>query len=444
MNQQITTSETTKKKTNFRWVVLAMIFIAYLVNMADRSNIGTVLPFVKKDFHLSNFEAGAISSFFFLGYAISQIPAGFLLAKKGSRGIVSFAILAFSAFTFLIGNAQSALQLILLRLGLGIGEGPAPVGMTSTINQWFPSKEKATATGFYIASTQLAPVIVPSLAVWISITYGWRYVFYFFAIPGFILALIWYLLVRGKPEESKFVSKSELEYIRSNEVSSQKSENSSLGWIDKLIRYKKIDSLDSNLKVFKSWNIWGDTLAYFCMNNVLYGMLTWIPSYLVVAKHYSFIKMGFVAAMPPLGGLIGAILGGWLSDKIFIKRRKPTMLITAITTAIMMIILIKSPANVNLVSIILFITGLCLNIGWPAFTAYLMNLTNRDTYPVSIAVVNSGGNLGGFFSPMIIGALLDATGNYNFAFMYFVVVLILAFLLILSLVEPAEQTSTSK
>lgn len=442
MNQShIVTNETVvrQKKSNYRWVVLTMIFTCYVVSMADRSNIGSVLPFIKNEFSFSNFQAGAISSFFFLGYAITQIPAGYLLGKKGTRGIVSIAILGFSVFTALMGTASSATKLILLRLGLGVAEGPSPVGMTSTINQWFPAKEKATATGIYIASTQLAPIIAPPLAVWITMAYGWRYVFYFFAIPGAILSLVWYLVVRGKPEESKFVSKSELEYIRQNENTVEKVENTSLGWIDKIIRYRKIEALDSNAKVFKSWNIWGNTLAYFCMNNVLYGMLTWIPSYLVTAKHYSFLKMGFVAAAPSIGGLVGAIFGGWISDKIFLKRRKPTMLITALATAIMMVILINCPENVTLMGVCLFMTGLCLNIGWPAFTAYLMNLTKRETYPVAIAVVNSGGNLGGFFSPMIIGLLLDAFGNYNLAFMYFVVVLVIAFFLILSLVEPAQE-----
>jgi sugar phosphate permease len=428
-----------QKKTKYRWVVLATIFICYVVSMADRSNVGAVLPFIKTEFAFSNFQAGAISSFFFLGYAITQIPAGYFLGKKGSRGIVSLAILGFSLITGLIGTASNATQLILCRLGLGIAEGPSPVGMTSTINQWFPAKEKATATGVYIASTQLAPIIAPPLAIWITMAYGWRYVFYFFAIPGIVLAITWYFVVRSKPEDSKLVSKSELEYIRQSETVVEKVENTSLGWIDKVIKYKKINALDSNKKVFTSWNIWGNTLAYFCMNNVLYGMLTWIPSYLVVAKHYSFIKMGFVAAAPSIGGLVGAICGGWISDKIFLKRRKPTMLITALTTAIMMVILINVPENVTLMGICLFMTGLCLNVGWPAFTAYLMNLTKRETYPVAIAVVNSGGNLGGFFSPMIIGLILDATGNYNLAFVYFVVVLVLAFFLILSLVEPAQE-----
>ncbi|RUU70085.1 MFS transporter, partial [Mesorhizobium sp. M7A.F.Ca.MR.362.00.0.0] len=66
-------------------------------------------------------------------------------------------------------------------------------------------------------------------------------------------------------------------------------------------------------------------------------------------------------------------------------------------------------------------------------------LTNRNTFPVAIATVNSGGNLGGFFSPMIVGAILDATGNYNIAFGFFAVMLVLGFFIITTLKEPALE-----
>jgi len=429
-----------KEKIGYRWVVLSLIFIVYIICYADRANIGAVLPFIKKDFDLSNFQAGAISSFFFLGYAISQIPAGFLLEKKGTRVIVPIAVIAFSLVTFFLGTVSSAALLILLRLLLGLSEGFVPVSMATTINNWFPAKEKATATGVYIASTQIAPIFVPIVATAIAVSFGWRYVFYWFAIPGFIIAIIWYLLVRTKPEESPRVSKAELEYILQEEADSESvGEKRSLGWIDKAIRYQKVERLSNFKSVFTSWNIWGNTLTYFLMNSVLYGMLTWVPMYLVNAKGYSFMKMGFVASTPAIGGLIGALLGGVISDKVFLKRRKPTMLITAIATAIMMLVVVNIPDNGTLVSLSLGLAGFFLNIGWPAFTAYPMGLTSKETFPVAIAIVNSGGNLGGFFSPMIVGAILDATGNYNLAFGFFGALLVLGFLIITTLKEPVQD-----
>ncbi|EBM7269353.1 MFS transporter, partial [Salmonella enterica subsp. enterica serovar Tennessee] len=160
---------TDARKTKYRLVVLTMIFLVYAINYADRTNIGAVLPFIIDEFHINNFEAGAIASMFFLGYAVSQIPAGFFIAKRGTRGLVSLSIFGFSAFTWLMGTVSSVFSLKMVRLGLGLSEGPCPVRLASTINNWFPPKEKATATGVYIAATMFAPIIVPPLAVWIAV-----------------------------------------------------------------------------------------------------------------------------------------------------------------------------------------------------------------------------------------------------------------------------------
>lgn len=429
------------RKTHYRFVVLALIFIVYAINYADRTNIGAVLPFIIEEFHINNFEAGAIASMFFLGYSLSQIPAGFFIAKKGIRGLVSFSIFGFSAFTWLMGTAHSVLGLKLVRLGLGLTEGPCPVGLASTINNWFPAKEKATATGVYIAATMFAPIIVPPLAVWIAVTWGWRWVFFSFAIPGLVIAVLWYLLVRTKPAESRFVSESELELINADDDQQQATRQNihiaaKFALLDKLIRVKSVAPVATVKGLFTSKNILGDCLAYFMMVSVLYGLLTWIPMYLVKEKGFSFISMGLVASMPCIGGFIGAISGGYISDKILGRRRKPTMLFTAVSTVIMMLIMLNIPQNTVAVCAGLFFVGLCLNIGWPAFTAYGMAVADSKTYPIAAAIINSGGNLGGFVSPMLAGFLLDYTGNFNAVFTYFGICAAIGFLVIVLLDEP--------
>ena len=394
---------TDARKTKYRFVVLTMIFLVYAINYADRTNIGAVLPFIIDEFHINNFEAGAIASMFFLGYAVSQIPAGFFIAKRGTRGLVSLSIFGFSAFTWLMGTVSSVFGLKLVRLGLGLSEGPCPVGLASTINNWFPPKEKATATGVYIAATMFAPIIVPPLAVWIAVTWGWRWVFFSFAIPGIVAAIAWYLLVKSKPAESGFVSQSELAEINAGR---------------------------------ESHNNIGDCLAYFMMVSVLYGLLTWIPLYLVKERGFDVMSMGFVASMPCIGGFIGAIGGGWISDKLLGRRRKPTMMFTAVSTVVMMLIMLNIPASTLAVCIGLFFVGFCLNIGWPAFTAYGMAVSDSKTYPIASSIINSGGNLGGFVAPMAAGFLLDKTGSFNSVFTYFGICAAIGLVVILFLDEP--------
>ncbi|WP_116956201.1 MFS transporter, partial [Klebsiella pneumoniae] len=152
---------------------------------------------------------------------------------------------------------------------------PCPVGLASTINNWFPPKEKATATGVYIAATMFAPIIVPPLAVWIAVTWGWRWVFFSFAIPGIVAAVAWYLLVKSKPAESGFVSQSELEEINAGRESDKNTVRQNILiadcfiWLDKFIRVKKLTPIDTAKGLFTSKNILGDCLAYFMMVSVL-------------------------------------------------------------------------------------------------------------------------------------------------------------------------------
>lgn len=435
------TSLVQTRQSYYRFVVLALIFIVYAVNYADRTNIGAVLPFIIKEFHINNFEAGAIASMFFLGYALSQIPAGFFMAKKGIRGVVALSIFGFSFFTWLMGTASSVVGLKWIRLGLGLSEGPCPVGLASTINNWFPAKEKATATGVFIAATMFAPIIVPPLAVWIALEYGWRWVFFSFAIPGMIVAVAWYLLVKTKPAESRFVSPGELDIIQADSSNRNQTRQNLIlhpkfARLDRLIRVKKLAPINNAKDLFKSKNIIGDFLAYFMMVSVLYGLLTWIPLYLVQEKGFTFLNMGFVATMPCLGGLIGAIGGGYISDKLLGHRRKPTMIFTAVATVIMMFIMLHISGDTLTICLGLFFVGFCLNIGWPAFTAYGMAVADSKTYPIAASIINSGGNLGGFVSPMVAGFLLDKTGSFNAVFTYFGICAAIGLVLICLLDEP--------
>jgi sugar phosphate permease len=434
-----TYTETAAKVTGYRWVVMAILAVFYTLVYADRANIGVALPMIQSEFKLSNFQAGSLASMFFVGYAITQIPAGFWYSKFGVRGLLSMALVVTSVFTGLIGTARSAFMIKLYRVGLGMAEGPCPVGVSTTINNWFPPQEKGLANGIYFAAAKFAPVIVPPVGVWIMLTFGWRYVFYVFAIPGLFTSLVLYFLIKNQPEESHFCSQAEIAYIRDTTVNVPQAatvrNERSFGWFDRLMKAKSIRPIDTNRGVFLSWNIWANTIAYFLLVNIIYGLLTWVPSYLVKAKRFSFIQMGFVAAMPWIGAIIGAVIGGRLSDKWLAKRRKPLILFSTAATIVMMLVLVNVPADKLLISLVLLLTGIFLNVGYPLFVVYPMALTTRKTYPVANGLVSCTGNLGGLFSPMIAGYLLDVF-SYNAVFTFFGACSAISLLIVLTMDEP--------
>ena len=124
------------------------------------------------------------------------------------------------------------------------------------------------------------------------------------------------------------------------------------------------------------------------------------------------MKMGFVASAPWIGAMIGNIFGGWLSDNVFEKRRKPNMILTAGATVLMMYSLIYAPNNPVILGALLLLTGIILNLGYSTFLVYPMGLASKDKVSFAASIINTAGSLGGAFAPFLVGLLLDSF-NWN-------------------------------
>jgi ACS family glucarate transporter-like MFS transporter len=432
------------RRSNFRWGVLGLIFILYTIASADRANIGFALPFIRKEFAMTNTEAGALLSLFLWGYALIQIPSGFATSGLGVRKLFSGAVILTSVFTGLMGTATSLFALEAYRFGLGVAEGPLPIGISTTINNWFAAKEKGTASGIFLSSVKFGPVIVPPICALIVSVWSWREIFFIFGIPGVFLGALWYFLVPDRPADSRFCSQQEVDHIaqKPEPASAAKvTPGRSFGALDTLIRAKQVKLLDSTRGVFGSWNIWGCALGYGFQLSISNMLLAWIPTYLLTVKKFSVMGTGFIAAAPWVGAVAGNILGGWLSDRVLDGRRKPGMLFSALLTAGTMYALINSPADPLQYGLLLFATGLLLSIGFSAYMAYPIGLTGKRAFPIACALVNTGGQVGGACAPLVTGLLLDNYG-WTSVFLFMSAGSLLSFILVASIAEPVGGTAS--
>lgn len=433
---------TTGKMTKFRWIVLGFIFVIYTIATADRSNVGIAMPYIRKEFPMSNTEAGALMSLFFGGYVLAMIPGGYLVRKLGVGKIFGLFMILTSLFTGFMGSATSILQMKVCRIGVGLSEGPLAVAMPTTINNWFPSKEKGFATGIFIAASKFGPLIVPPLCAVIIQIWGWREIFHYFAIPGVILGIIWYFLIADKPSQSRFSSPAEAEYIENDalvvEANKTEVKHYNMKWLDKIVRAKKVERLDTAKKVFTSWNMVGSAMGYFFMIAITTTMMTWIPTYLITVKKLAIMKMAFAAAAPFAGSVVGNMVGGWLSDNVFGKRRKPLMIFTTITASFMMYSLIYSPADPWLLGGLLFVTGFFVALGFSAFVVYPMGLVTKEQFSIATSITNSLGQLGGFCTPLAIGMILDKY-NWDAVFGSLAVGCLVCCAIVLTIVEPVDD-----
>ncbi|MBN3726982.1 MFS transporter [Burkholderia sp. Ac-20379] len=429
------------RPTRYRWVVATLFFLIYTVAAADRANLGIALPFLRREFAMSNAEAGALVSVFLIAYALAQLPSAWLISRFGVRRALPVSMILTSIATALTGVAGSLLSLKLCRLALGFAEGPLPLGIAATINSWFPAKEKGTASGIFLSAVKFGPVITPILGAAIIGTWGWQAIFVVFALPGVLFSIAWYAMVADKPADSRAVNRAERELIDAGGPQAgapmRIERTRAMPWLDRLTRVRSEPPLASTRAVITSWNIYGCALGYCCQLGISSVMLAWIPTYLLTVKKFSVTGTGFVAAAPWVGAVVGNILGGWLSDRVFGKRRKPGMMFSAVATALMMVVLIRTPASPLLYGLLIFTAGVALSIGFSAYMVYPTAFVAKAQFPLANAIVNMGGQLGGAATPFIAGLLLDHYG-WDHVFGFMSAISALAFVLLLTISEPLD------
>ncbi|SUM84189.1 major facilitator superfamily permease [Staphylococcus saprophyticus] len=169
-----------QKRTNIRWYFAIAFFIIGVIAYMDRSNISIIAGPMMEDLHLNKTQFGLLASFFSLGYALMQVPSGFLAEKFGSKKMLTIALVWWSAFTILTGVVKNHGMLYAVRFLFGIGEAPMYPSNAVFNTNWFAKGEKGRASSALLAGSYFGPVIAPVVTIAIVNMFGWQAVFYIF------------------------------------------------------------------------------------------------------------------------------------------------------------------------------------------------------------------------------------------------------------------------
>lgn len=308
-----------KQPSRGRWYILGIICLMYLITYLDRVNISTAAPAISAEFGFDKITMGWIFSAFFWAYALFQVPGGWLSDRYGARTVLTAVVAFWSVMTAATALATGFASFIVVRFLFGIGEAGAFPSATRAMQLWYPRHERGLVQGLTHSASRFGAAVAPPIVVLIigggylslfggslEVSFpalGWRSVFYIFAVAGLVWALWWYLSYRNLPEQHGLVNAAELAVIRGVDDHGRTR--------DAAIETRATVPWPTLLR---SGNMWAIMLAYFTYIYCLGFFLTWLPSYLVEARHFDLIKVGVLASLPLFAGVIGDTAGGIATD----------------------------------------------------------------------------------------------------------------------------------
>ncbi|MDE2463901.1 MAG: MFS transporter [Alphaproteobacteria bacterium] len=179
-----------------RSYTLVILTLVYVVNYLDRQILGILLPFIQRDFHLDDAQAGLLSgTVFAVVYATLGIPLATLADRLSRRNIIAASLATFGLMTVMSGYAIRFWQLLVTRFGTGVGEAGTGPAISSMIADLYPPEKRASALAFYSAGLNVGLLVGFFVGGWILQHYGWRAAFVASGIPGLLLVALLMLSV---------------------------------------------------------------------------------------------------------------------------------------------------------------------------------------------------------------------------------------------------------
>jgi sugar phosphate permease len=388
------------RPTQARRVVLALIVGAYVITYMDRVNISSAMPVIQQKLGLSIIEVGWIFSLFRWGYALFQIPGGWLGDRIGPRRALSYVVCWWSAFTSLTSFAWSAPSIGICRFFFGMGEAGAFPIATRSLSRWTPPEERGFSQGLPHAASRLGAALTPPLVVFMMINFGWRIPFLLFGGLGLIWAVLWHAYYRDKPSEHPGVNAAELAIIQRGMVASEKSAGGAhaVPW----------------RAILANPTVWTLSMVYFCYGYSIDIYTDWFPKYLYDSRGMNLVKMGIMASFPFLAGAAGDLLGGWFSDRwaartgnLKVARRSVAALGFIIAAGCILPATFTTHALTSVLFSCAAVFGLELTVG----VSWAIPLDIGGDYAGSIAsIMNTFGNLGSAISPVLLGYMVRLYG----------------------------------
>ncbi|PYR30814.1 MAG: MFS transporter [Acidobacteria bacterium] len=418
------------KPTRTRWWMLVLFSLMYLICYLDRGIISVAQPEISAAFGLTLGQMGLVLAAFTWAYALGQVPVGWLGDRLGPKKVLSALLTWTSSAAMLTGAAPGMGTLFAARFLLGVGEAGAFPVASRGMQLWFAPSERGRIQGITHFFSRFAVAITPLAAGGLMLAYGWRTMFFAFGAIGFLWVLVFVVFYRERPEDHPHVNRAELVQIRG------------IGADGRMKILSASRQQTPWARILTSSNMWWISLGYCCFFFGTNFYLTWYPTYLREHRGISVAALGFWGSIPLIAGMIGDVVGGYLSDLILKTTGRAKLARRAIAApgfllagAFVIPAAMVADANTSIVCLALSFFFLEWVIG-PAW-AVPMDVGGRFSGTVT-GVMNMAGALAASFTAIVYGSLFGR-GYWVAPFLVSAAVMALGAIVWMFLIDPERS-----
>ncbi len=420
-------SSTKLQKTNFRWVIVCLLFIITGVNYLDRTSIAYAIGDIATEFGFNNEQIGFILGAFGAGYVVTTFLGGIAADKLGAKRVLTLSILLWGATSLITSMANGFFIVFITRVLLGLAEGPGFPVMTRGISDWLPDKERNRALSYALVAVPVSLAIGGPISSLLVTHLTWRGAYVALAVLAIIWIPLWLHWFQNSPANSRHVNEQEINYIESHSTIESKLKSEQSPW--------KVILLNKTLLV----NNW----AFFVFGYYLFFFMTWLPTYLKNVYKLDLTQIGLYSIAPWLAGALMMWGMGQVMDSIFKQThslrlsRSVLIFITQLLSACCIIPVIMFHNIYVALGFITLAVGIILSAN-ASYFAVVIDIA-KERSGTALGFMDAIFAISGIIAPSLTGIVLTMTGKYEAGFILLTILGISSSLLVLLLHNRDEH-----
>lgn len=417
--------------------LMPLLFLCYVVAYVDRANVsiaGLTMTRELPGFDEAVFGFGV--GMFFWGFFLLEIPGSLLVEKWSARKWISRIMLTWGVMAALTAAVKTPTHFYIVRFLLGLAEAGFFPGVIVYLTHWFTGRDRARALALFLVATPSAQILSPKISNallrigtdeivnGVAVHHpevlgleGWQWVYIFWGLPAVVLGVVVLLFLTDRPRDARWLTPEERSAL---EVALEADRATRAGG-------RRLTLLEA----FRHPKVLFLALAYFGCVSASQALDFFMPKILLEWFQLKINTITWLVILPPAMALAGQLFVGWSSDRT--RERRYHAIVPIGIGALALALAPFAQVHLALALACFMVAFAGLKSYHPAFWSLPSLFLTETAAAGSIGLINSIGNLGGFFGPSILGKVKTLTGSYSGGLWYLAASMVVSAAIILVL-----------